>query len=461
MMGQPELIHKAGAVVPQGEGPRATTQATARNTETNTTRQFKAQLPRNAFLQVLSFLTSIAVGIVLTPYLVRHLGRAAYGLIPLAGVMTQYVSIVTRTVSSATGRFLTIALQRNDVRDANRVLNTAFFSYVALALLQVPIFGLIIYHANNIFTIPEPLYWDAIILLVCSAVSFLISLIAGVFGVPIYANNRLDISRALGITHQIARIAGIVILFAVYGPALRYVGYVNLVVGVSGVIATVLIGKRLAPMLKLDVHAYDWSKLRQIMGMGGWLLVNYMGMLLFLRIDIWVCNRFVGAEAAGEYAAVLQWSNLIRQGGIVLSGLAGPMIMIYYARSEMRQLIRLAQVSVRVLCLCLAVPISILCVFSSTILILWLGESFVHLAPLMVIMDQRRHHSLVFRAHGLEQSQATGPHEYSGGGGERILGNCFCKVFSLGCLWSRDSWCYNADPPQCFVEPYLHGASVQ
>jgi len=352
----------------------------------DTTTQFKAQLPRNLFLQVLAFITHIAVGIALTPYLVRHLGRAAYGLIPIAGVMTQYVSIITQSISSAVGRFLTIALQRDDVQDANRVLNTAFFSYLALTLVQVPIFGLIIYYANSIFNIPEALYWDVILLLVCSAISFLIGLICGVFGVPIYANNRLDISRTLDIASQIARIAGIVVLFVVYGPALRYVGYVGLAISVSTTIATVLIGRHLAPALKLDVRAYDWRKLRQLMGMGGWLLVNYIGFLFFLKMDIWVCNRFVGAEAAGEYAAVLQWSQLIRYAGSILSAVIGPMIIIYYARSEVERLIRLAQVSVRVLCLLLAIPICILCVFSSSILTLWLGESFAVLAPLMVIM---------------------------------------------------------------------------
>ncbi len=352
----------------------------------DTTAQFKQQLPRNLILQVLSFVTHIAVGIVLTPYLVRHLGRAAYGLIPIAGVMTQYVSIITHSVSSATGRFLTIALQRNDIQDANRVLNTAFFSYMALGLIQVPVFGLVIYYANSLFTIPPELYHDAIILLVCSAITFLIGLIAGVFGVPIYANNRLDISRTIDVAAQIGRIAGIVVLFVLFGPALRYVGYVSLVIGVSTTTVTVLIGKRLAPTLKLNIHSYDWSQLRQIMGMGGWLLVNYIGFLFFLKMDVWVCNRFISAEAAGEYAAVLQWSGLIRQAGMLLSGVIGPMIIIYYARGEVHRLIRLAQVSVRVLCLLLAIPISILCVFSSSILTLWLGESFAPLAPLMVIM---------------------------------------------------------------------------
>jgi O-antigen/teichoic acid export membrane protein len=353
---------------------------------TDTTAQFKKQLPRNMFLQVLSFTLQIGIGIWLVPYLVQHLGRAAYGLIPIAGVMTQYVSLVSYSISGAVTRFLTIALQQNDDEEANRIFNTAFFSYLALGLLQIPLFGLIIYCANTIFSIPEELYRDAIVLLMCSAASFLISLACSVFNVPMYANNRLDISRAIDIVRLIGRLAGIIILFGLFGPALRYVGYVDLSLTILLCATYVVIARRLAPVLKLNVRSYDWSKVRQLTGMGGWLVVNQLGALLFLRIDVWVCNRFVSPEAAGDYAAILQWSNLIRQAGTLLAAVTAPMILIYYARGEVERLIRLSTLSVRVLSLLLAIPISLLCIFSQPLLSLWLGESFAGLWPLMVIM---------------------------------------------------------------------------
>jgi membrane protein EpsK len=52
----------------------------------------------------------------------------------------------------------------------------------------------------------------------------------------------------------------------------------------------------------------------------------------------------------------------------------------------MAELLRLSKASVRVLSLLMAVPISVLCVFSSSLLRFWLGPSFTKLAPLMVIM---------------------------------------------------------------------------
>jgi O-antigen/teichoic acid export membrane protein len=374
------------SMTPQQEGSQGEILSAAHDGKTDTTKQFKAQLPRNVLLQAVAFGTHIAVGILLTPYLVRHLGRAAYGLVPLASVMTEYVNLISQSISSAVGRFLTIALHRDDQQDANRVFNTAFFSYLALTLLQIPVFGLIICYAHRIFTIPDALYRDAIVLFVCSATSFLINLVCSVYSVPIYANNRVDILRTFELSRHISRIVGIVGLFMIFGPALRFVGYVDLVVTIGNSVARVLIGRHFAPTLKLDLRAYDWHKVRQLVGMGSWMVVNYLGFLLFLRIDVWVCNRFISPESAGDYAAILQWSNLIRQAGTTMSAVIGPMIVIYYARSQVNELIRLSKLSVRMFCLFLAIPIGVLCAFSPSILTIWLGESFARLAPLMVLM---------------------------------------------------------------------------
>lgn len=353
---------------------------------TDTTKQFRAQLPRNLLLQILSFVLHVGIGIWLVPYLVRHLGRAAYGLIPIAGMMTQYVNLISRNISGAVGRFLTIALQRGDVEDANRIFNTAFFSYLAIGLIQAPVFALIIIYANTLFSIPEELYWDTILLLVCSAASFLINLACSVFSVPIYANNRLDISRSIDIGRMIGRAVGIVVLFLMWGPALRYVGYVDLVLTTVLCGVHVHIGRQLAPALKLALHYYDLHKVKELLGMGWWLFVSQVGALLFLRTDVWICNRFVGPEAAGDYAAVLQWAALIREAGGMIGVVVAPMIVIYYARSETGSMIRTAQLAVRGLSLALAIPISMLCVISPSLLHVWLGDSYTRLAPVMVIM---------------------------------------------------------------------------
>jgi len=353
---------------------------------TGASAQFKRQLPRNFALQILLFGTQVGIGIWLVPYLIQHVGIVAYGLITLAAVLTDYVGIVSQSIAVAVNRFLTISLQRNDLLEANRIFSTAFFTNLAIGLAQLPFFFVFIWYADSILTIPHALHHDMVILLVCSAATFVMNLVASIFGVPLYANNRLDILRMIDIARYLLRAGGIVTLFIMFEPSLRYVGYVYVCSSLLLLSTQAIISKRLAPTLRLGLRHYDWGKIRQLVGMSGWTLINSIGGLLFLQTDIFVCNRFIGPAAAGEYAALLQWPTLIRAGGAIIAAVAAPMLMIYYARSELGQVVRLSQASVRALALAVAVPIAIICLTSSTLLRLWLGPGFTHLAPLMVVM---------------------------------------------------------------------------
>src|SRR4051812_795311 len=72
----------------------------------------KRRLSINIVANVLGFAVTTAVGIFLTPYLIRHLGVAAYGVIPLATTVSSYLTIVTLVVNAAVARFITVSLQR-------------------------------------------------------------------------------------------------------------------------------------------------------------------------------------------------------------------------------------------------------------------------------------------------------------------------------------------------------------
>src|SRR5690349_13248362 len=54
------------------------------------------------------------------PFLIRHLGVAAYGMVPLANSLVTYMSILTDALDVSINRFLGIDLNRSDVAAANR-----------------------------------------------------------------------------------------------------------------------------------------------------------------------------------------------------------------------------------------------------------------------------------------------------------------------------------------------------
>src|SRR5262249_42087396 len=87
---------------------------------------------------------TMLVGVWYVPFLVRQLGQAAYGMIPLASMLTSYMGVVTFSLDIAVARYLTLALERKNDAEANVIFNVAFWGNVAIAgMLAIPAVGAI------------------------------------------------------------------------------------------------------------------------------------------------------------------------------------------------------------------------------------------------------------------------------------------------------------------------------
>lgn len=349
------------------------------------TKQFKKQLPKNALMSLLSFVTYSLSAICLTPYLVRHIGAAAYGLVPLAGLFTEYVAIITAQLSGAVNRFLSLEINKPGGQP-NVVFNSALALYLILIVVQVPLFAVGLIYADRIFSIPPELKTDALLLLGCSAGGFLLSMLGGVFGVAQFAGNRIDISSSINLGRLIARLVLIVACFSLLGPRMRYIGFVDLGLQAAMVVISIGVCRRLSPELSVNLRLVDWRLLGPVFHMSFWTLFNNIGSLLYLRTDIWIINRFISPVAAGQYAAVLVVANFIRQLAGLGSSQLAPVIMQYWAKNELVALGRLLRFSMKLFALGLAILITLLCINGNWILKHWLGDEFGAFAPLLTVM---------------------------------------------------------------------------
>jgi membrane protein EpsK len=95
---------------------------------------------------------------------------------------------------------------------------------------------------------------------------------------------------------------------------------------------------------------------------------------------------FYGAESAGEYAIALQWVILLRSIAHVISGILTPTILSYYALKKSEEMIQVSKYAVKIMGMVMAIPIGLICGFSSQILFFWVGEKFIFLGSLLTIM---------------------------------------------------------------------------
>jgi len=347
---------------------------------------FLKQFPRNLGSNIALFLVNVGVGLWLVPYLIHNLGVAAYGLIPLAMSLTHYVSLVTLAVSGGISRFLTIDLHQNDMERANRTFNTSFWSLLALVLACIPILVLLTYFVPVLFNVPAEEVVTSKWLFAGVIGAFLITTLSSSFGASTFAYNRLDLRNFAQILIVVARVVLVVALFQFFHPSLVNVSLATVFAAGAGFAFNFFFWRKLTPELSIDFSFFDISRLKDLLTMGGWLIVNQIGYLLFLQIDLIVVNRLFGPIAGGEYASVLQWNMLLRTMAGVFAGVLMPMYMISYAKGNIEDLIKMSKMAVRFMGLGLAVPIGLACGLSSELLSVWIGPEFSKLAPLMILM---------------------------------------------------------------------------
>ncbi len=349
-------------------------------------KSFIHQFPRNLGSNILLFLTNVLIGIWLVPYLIKNLGVAAYGLIPLVMSLTHYVGLVTVAISGGISRFLTIDLQRGNYDQANKTFNTSFWSLLIVILLLVPVLVVSTFFLPVFFQVPSGQETSFKWLFAGTIGAFLLTTLSSCFSASTVAYNRLDLRNYSHIVRSVSRIIFLVLLFNVFEPSLERVALATLFSSFASFGMNYFYWRKLTPNLEIRPSSFDKKRVRDLTQLGGWILVNQIGSLLFLQIDLIVVNRFWGPTAGGEYASILQWSMLLRSMAAVLSGVIQPMLMISYARGNMENLVRISKTAVKFMGLGMSIPIGFACGFSEELLNVWLGPDFIKFSPLLILV---------------------------------------------------------------------------
>ncbi len=349
----------------------------------------KKQVLKNLLLIVIGVASRIVVGMWLTTYLVNHLGKVAYGFVPMAYMLSEYIIFITNSINGATSRFLIVDIQRKDWIEGNNTFNTALRANLVLSIIQIPVWTIILYSLGEIFTIPLELKDDFFSLMLFSSIAFVLNVGCAVFTAPIFANNRLDVEQGVEIFKHIGRTVLIVLFFTFDAPKIFYTGLSLLIVSILANIIRVYYWRKLTPEMVIKPRIFDKEKLREILRMSVWSIVSLVGVLLYSRSNILIANRFVGVVEASEWAVAEQWLNAVMSVVSVLSTLVMPLIMAAYARNDLKRLKYVVTMSIKSTGVFMSIVCGVLVVQSYNLMTIWVGEEFSHtwmLLSLMLVM---------------------------------------------------------------------------
>lgn len=345
----------------------------------------QGKLGANLVSNVAFFGLNIVVSLWLVSYLVRQLGVAAYGLVPLAVTVAGYFNVITAGLNAAVGRHLTVAMSSGDQARANSIFNSSLWASVLVGLLMCVLGLPLLTHIAEWITVPAGLEADAGWLFFLTVGGLAVTTLGTPFQSVVYSRNRFDLQNLGNILGLVARVVAVLVLFHLTAPRLWHVGASVLGAALATIAVVMVAAHRLAPALKPRADGFSWGMVREIGGTGGWVFISQIGTLLLINIDLLVANKIVGPAAGGQYALVLQWSMLLRNFALVVSGVFGPTILTLHAQGRIDEMIDYARASVRHLGLVMAIPIGIVCGFSEAILRVWLGPDFAPLSLVMIL----------------------------------------------------------------------------
>ncbi|WOD43358.1 lipopolysaccharide biosynthesis protein [Hwangdonia lutea] len=261
-----------------------------------------------ALSYVIIFLTNI-VGLVLTPFIIRSLGSAEYGLYTMIGALVGYMSVLDFGLNNTIVRFVAKYKAEGDKKGEENFLAHSFIMYFCISIL-VTVLGLILYYnLENLYseTLTPNQIEKAKVMMLLLIFNLAISLPGGAFSGICYGYEEFILPKITNIVRYIVR-SILVVVILLYGA--DAVGLVILdtamnllVIGVDIYIVFKIL------KVKIKIHKIDKTLFKSIMGFSLWLFVFAIVHQLRWQFGQMIIGLYYSTSIVAIYAVGITLGN--------------------------------------------------------------------------------------------------------------------------------------------------------
>lgn len=341
----------------------------------------------------LSALSGIGLSFFLTPYIVETLGKEGYGFYPLSSNFVMYAGILTTALNSMSSRFITISLEKKDIKQVNTYFNSVLFGNLLVSLFFLVVGGLFIFFADAILDIPIGLKLDVKFLFAFVFLGLIINVSSSVFSVSAFALNRFDRLAMINIGVNIIRLLTIIILFYIFTPRLYFLGLASVFSALYFLFASYRVTKKLLPEVHFSLNDFSWNALSILVGAGVWNSILALSNVINTQVDLILANRFFGASEMG----LLSLTKIVPTALQMLLGIVVPLflpdLLKAYANGEISKMKTNLDFSFKAIFIIVLFPVAIFFVYGEDFFKLWLPNedstqlyrlSIITLTPLLI-----------------------------------------------------------------------------
>ena len=373
-----------------------------------------ATVARNVSTRYLAIAAETAIGLVMLPFNLSHLGAAEYGLWVLLGSVTVHFSTLELGYGSGLVKFVAQYRAKRDPQALNEIASTLFFVFSGLALLAYGVAVGLAYNLDYLFRItPEQAQTGQRVLMIIGiyvALNFPFSVYGGI----ISGFQRYDVNNAQAvITSVLVAATNAAVLMAGYG-------LVTLVAVTTSVrVLAYLFYRRNAykvfPPLRIHPSLFRRSRLREVTGFSIYASIIDWAHKLNYQMDQVVIGVFLGSSFVAVWAPAERIISGVQRMTNQLNGVLFPAIVDSDASQQRERLQQILLQGTR-LSLAMVLPISAMLVMLADPLVhAWLGRNADKVAGCIPVIQ------ILAFAVAIRVGNATGTTLLKGAGEHRLL----------------------------------------
>jgi O-antigen/teichoic acid export membrane protein len=255
---------------------------------------------RNVTTRYLAIAVEAALGLVVLPFNVSHLGQSAYGLWMLTASITAYFSVLDLGYSGALVKFVAQYRARRDYAALNEILSTTFVVFATFGAVTYLVAIVIALFLGHFFHLsPDQLHVGRMVLLIIS-LSVATGTAFNVFGGVINGFQRYDLNNVVGMTSSvITAMVNVAVLWAGYG-------LIELVAATTTVrLLTYLVYRanayRVFPGLRIRPSSFRRERLREVTFFSVYMLVIDCANKMNYSLDAIVIGGFLSMSAVAVW----------------------------------------------------------------------------------------------------------------------------------------------------------------
>jgi len=257
---------------------------------------------KNTLSNWAGMIVATVVNILITPYVLKHLGDERYGIYQIVSSVIRYLILLELGIRGSVARFASKYIQAYDAKSLNEVISTTFMLCCAFGTVVMGLSFILGLLAPHFFDISAAYRTQSLFMFVGLGISTVVSFLSYSFSGVLIGRYRYELYNVYVLITVIGRAVLVVLFFGFGWVSLTSWATTIVLAGLLGLIYIAVITFWIQPGLRIGIKFLSLQKVKELWGFGLWNMLMQLSALLVTTANPIIIGRMLGLEAVPYYA---------------------------------------------------------------------------------------------------------------------------------------------------------------